>query len=570
MPATPASRLAGAERRFGRFRLGQLLAKSSQTMHWRIGDPGRTTLRLAMPRRPAASRGALLRWQAQAQRAAKAIHPALAPVVEIGEVELWPYVVYEAGTASTLAEQLARSALPTAEIVPWATRLLEGLAYAHEAGIAHRDLQPQLVLVDAAGARLAGLGVAHPQSCESDPTAELQLQRVAAERDVLGFGLLLHWALAGVPALDEPDLAHAIERMPPAGRDIVRLPWQVDRPICEGLRAIVNRSTDRQHRRRYHNARTFASALDGWWRTEGEHGSDPLALLFDRLRSVGLLPSGPDGAQRAARLATMGARPASELEQVVLDDIGLTFELLRLANSARVRGSGDPVLSVRRAIALLGLEGVRRAALSLRPWPGTLNQTQACELGLLIERSRLAARIAQRLRPAGYDPQVVFLLTLLQNLDRLVVQYHFPDEAQQIRRLMLPAPAQPDAAEAHAMSEQGAAFAVLGLDIMALGAAVGRHWGLDESVLAMIRRPSLAKPPRGGDSDTERLRLTAGCANELAEALDACAQPCEAAPQHVLQRYGRALGLLPRDFERAIEQARQPHEGIAAADAMPA
>jgi eukaryotic-like serine/threonine-protein kinase len=28
---------------------------------------------------------------------------------------------------------------------------------------------------------------------------------------------------------------------------------------------------------------------------------------------------------------------------------------------------------------------------------------------------------------------VVYLITLLQNLGRLVVHYHFPDEAQQIR-----------------------------------------------------------------------------------------------------------------------------------------
>ncbi len=540
-------------------------------MQWRVSDEAGAELRLAMPRSAAASRDALRRWQARAQRAAKAVHPALAPVVEVGAVEHWPYIVYARGKASSLAERLGHAALPAVEVVPWAIQLLEGLAYAHEAGIAHGDLHPSMVIVDAGGARLMGLGVAHPESTGGDPTADLQLQREAAERDVLSFGLLLHWMLAGVPALDETDLARAIRRMPPWGRDIVRLPWQVDYPIPEALRAIVNRSTERQERRRYRNARTFAAALDGWWRTEGEHGSDPLALLFDRVRSIGLLPSSPGGAERAARLALMEQEPAHELAQVVLEDVGLAFELLRLVNSAQLRAGGDPVLTVRRAIALVGLEGVRGAALALRPWPGALGVGQAAELDLLIERSRLAARVAQGLRPAGYDAEVVYLLTLLQNLGRMVIQYHFPDEAQQIRRLMQPAAAdQPGEVGSPAMSEQGASFAVLGLDIEALGVAIGRHWGLDDSVLAMIRRPSQAKPPRGGESDTELLRLTAACANEVAEALDHPVPRRGAALQRVLQRYGRALGLKSRDLELAIDQAQTPRRDIPAPDAVAA
>lgn len=540
-------------------------------MQWRASDAAGTALRLAMPRRAAVDRDELQRWQAQLQRAAKAIHPALAPVVEIGEVERWPYVAYDLGTAASLAERLEPGALPPTEAVPWAIQLLEGLAYAHEAGIAHRDLHSSMVLADAGGARWIGLGVAHPESNEGDAGSALQQQREDAERDVLAFGLLLHWMLAGVPALDEADLMQAIRRMPPSGRDIVRLPWRVDHPVPEALRAIVNRSTDRQERKRYLNARTFAGALEGWWRTEGEHGSDPLALVLDRLRSVGLLPASPGGAERAARLALMERESANELAQVVLEDLGLAFELLRLANSAQWRGVGDPVLTVRRAISIVGLEGVRRAALGLRSWPGPLGEDQAAQLDALIERSRLAARIAQVLRPAGYDPEVVYLLTLLQNLGRLVVRYHFPDEAAQIRRLMLPAPADSTGtAESPGMTEQAASFAVLGLDIEALGVAVARHWGLDEGVLAMIRRPSFARPPRGGESDAEKLQLSAGCANEVADALDEPPLRRGVALQRVVQRYGRALGLQLRDLDRAIEDAQRAGHDLAAPQAVTA
>ena len=42
------------------------------------------------------------------------------------------------------------------------------------------------------------------------------------------------------------------------------------------------------------------------------------------------------------------------------------------------------------------------------------------------------------------------------------------------------------------MSEEGASFAVLGVDIDVLGAAVARYWGLDDTVLPMLRRLPLA------------------------------------------------------------------------------
>ncbi len=46
--------------------------------------------------------------------------------------------------------------------------------------------------------------------------------------------------------------------------------------------------------------------------------------------------------------------------------MALSFELLRIVNSAQVRGTqiagNGPVLTLRRAIALMGVDGVRRAA----------------------------------------------------------------------------------------------------------------------------------------------------------------------------------------------------------------
>ena len=237
------------------------------------------------------------------------------------------------------------------------------------------------------------------------------MQRLAAEIDVLAFGLVMHQVLAGTPPLDEPDVAKAVGRVPPFGHEMVRLPWTVPHPIAEPLRAIVNRATDRQERQRYRSARTFERALDGWLQASRDQDAGPITLLLGRMRGVGLLPAMPGGADRAARLAMMETGHTHELSSVVLQDFALRSSCAHgqlRAVAGRQHGLGRRA-GDHRAIAMVGLDGVRQAALSLRPWPGPLNDEAANALEALMlprqarrrDRARLAAR---RLRPGGGLP----------------------------------------------------------------------------------------------------------------------------------------------------------------------
>lgn len=572
---------ANAVRWFGRLQLLQLLGKSERTMAWRVADPRRgQELMLVLPRVQPQDATALEHWQAAVRQASRLSHPQLAAVVESGVQDGWPYVAYDPRDSATVSERLPKNGLPVQEAAAWASQALQGLAYAHDAGLGHHDIQPYLLLVSDSGqVRVAGLAVAGETASAGhgsggaapapDP-GSMRGQRAAAERDVLAMGVVLHLLLTGQPALDEPDVGRVIARLPPQGRELLRLAWTTSHPVPEAMRAIANRATDRQERQRYRSARTLLSALEGWLRTESGTDGGPLALLADRMRNAGVLPASPGGADRAARLALMEGERTIELAEIVLEDLALSFELLRLVNSAQVRGAqisgSGPVLTVRRAIAMLGLNGVRRAALALRPWPGPLNGAGAADLQSLIERCKRASRIALALRPAGYDAEVVYLITLLQNLGRLVVQYHFADEANQIRRLMQPAPSSREGeAEEPGMSEEAAAYAVLGVDIEAIGHAVARYWGLDDSVLTMVRRHPLATAPRGADSDDDLLRAAASCANEAVDAQALPAPRVAAALQRVVARYGRLL-----DFELRDLQAALLGKAVAPAGAEPA
>jgi non-specific serine/threonine protein kinase len=565
---------SGSVRHFGRYALVRLLGKSALTMAWLATWQGRHVA-LVMPRKPVAADGDTTSWLQRASRAARLQHPRLAPVLEHGLHEHWPFVAYAMpeGRLQTLAETLRAEPLAPLAVAKLFCESAQGLAYAHESGVAHHDVQAHLLLVDEAGLPLwlgleAALAPALQEGGVDIEIGSLRGHRLAQTRDVLALGLLLHWGLAGSPVLDEPDTSVAIALMPPKGRDIVRLPWSLPRPVPDALRSMANRASDRQERQRYQTARTLARALEGYLQVQDGRAGGALALLEERLQSVGALPASPGGAQRVARLALMEGERTFELAEVALGDVALSFELVRCANTQmRVRpgaASGDSVLTVRRSIAMLGLNGLRRAAQSLRDWPGPLDEAGAAALLHLLQQSKRAARLAQLLRPRGYDAEVIYLVALLQNLGRLVVQYHFPEESMQIRRLMRPQPAlEPGSRAEPGMSEDVAACAVLGTDIETLGQTVIRYWGLDEAVLPMLRRQPGETPPRAPSSDSDHLRLTASCAHEALEASVLPAEQASAALLRVSQRYARVLGVSLRELQAALQEASSQTSGDA-------
>jgi len=571
---------AAPSRRFGRFELRQLLGKSAGTMVWLARDP-RTghDVMLTLPRIQPPDPEALEGWLRDVRLAARLDHPNLVRPAEVGVQDHWPFVAVDREHGVTLGEWFAAHPnAPAAEVVGWMSQLLRGLAFAHEAGVVHLDPQLHSVLISERGhVSLMGLATAgRAPEKESDtprPTSasslmamapsQLQAQRAVAANDLLACGVLLHHLLTGQPALDQADTALVISRMAPTGRELVRLPWSTPLPIPEPLRAIANRCTSSQVRLRYTITRTLLGALTGWLEAQAQDGGGPLGLLLDRLRTVGHLPALAGLAARVAHVTSLESQRTDEIADQVLVDMALSFELLRTLNSAQVQGTqiqgNGPVLTLRRIISLIGVNGVRHSANTLRQWPGPLSEPHAAALLAALERVRLAGHLAQAMRPAGYDPQVIYLIAVLQNLGRLMLRYHFADEAEQVEQLMNPIAADREAGmpEQPGLGEQAAAYAVLGVDIEALGNVVSRSWGLSDEVLHMVRRLPADAIVRKPDSDAEMLRLTASAANDCVDVVSRLPAPrVAAALAQVAQRYARALGLTAREIGDALVAAR--------------
>lgn len=569
MAATPPT-TAQNVRLIGRFELRQMLGRSHASSAWLAFDPrAQQEVLLCVPRALPSTNAERDAWTQDVLSATRLKHPRLAEVAEVGVHEGWPFVTCSR-QGVTLAERVTSSSPMTPmEVATLVVDVLEGLAYAHDAGVAHRDIGLHTVVVDQAGhAQVAAFGVGLEQLAPNQvarPARNRQEGREAAERDVLTVGLLMYRLLANHPALDEPDLGRAARRV---GPEIVRLPWTTPHPVPDTLRAIVNRATDRQHRQRYLNARTLLSALQGWIKTNSQEAGGPLLLLLDRLDAVGVLPA-RQGAERAmiASLSQETLR-VDDFVDVVVRNPALVWEMLRSVNVAafRTRSADEGTTTLSRAVMLLGQDGIRRVAAGVRAWPGVLTaQFSRSEEGGLaaidaLERELrlccLAGHVARLMAPFSIHDEEAAAAAMSQRLGWLLVLYHFPEESAQISRLMQPAPpSETGGASNPGMSLDAAASAVLGVNLDDLSAAVMRHWGFHERLIQAARPLSRSSPVRNPTTPEETLRVVASLGNELALTTTLLHDRQPSAVHQTYLRYVRPLQLTPKECTLTLDHA---------------
>jgi serine/threonine protein kinase len=157
------------------------------------------------------------RFDREARAAAGLSHPHICRLFDYGETDGRRYMVLELLPGGSLEDRLsAGRPLPDAETARIARELASALAYAHVAGVVHRDVKPANILFDDDGnAKLADFGVARVTGTSAltetgtvlGTAAYLSPEQASGEAvgppaDVYAFGVILYRMLTGRPPFE--------------------------------------------------------------------------------------------------------------------------------------------------------------------------------------------------------------------------------------------------------------------------------------------------------------------------------------------------------------------------------
>lgn len=111
---------------------------------------------------PPEQRDALIdRMRQEARASARVSHPNIVGLYDMGEdAELGLYLVFEYAEGSTLEQRIARGPLGAGAGAKLARELGDALTTAHAAGVLHRDIKPQNIILTPTGAKIADFGIA--------------------------------------------------------------------------------------------------------------------------------------------------------------------------------------------------------------------------------------------------------------------------------------------------------------------------------------------------------------------------------------------------------------------------
>lgn len=565
---------AAAQPALGRFRLLKRLGEGAQATVWLAHDPlldREVAVKLLKAHQDdEAELGSVDQWLHEARIVSRLTHPNIVPVFEADTQGGQSYLVFEYVPGGTLLDRMrALGRMPAKEAVTVMLAVLDGLAAAHAAGLVHRDLKPSNILMDARGrprvmdfgiaariepgrqevARVVGTpGYLSPEAANAQPAS--------ASMDVFAVGVMLSEMLSGTRLNHLDDPWKTVRRVQ---TEQLLLPSGLNADVDDALRAIVQRCLAREPAARWPGARALHEALAVWLRPNAEPAPDApdapvLDFLLRRMRHRSDFPALSDAIGRIQRLTQSETESVASLSNEILEDVALTQKLLRLVNTAAYRHAGGGSIStVSRAVALIGLAGIRNLALSLVLLERMENKSHAQRLKEDFLRSLMAAQLARELCANPREAEESFLCALFHHLGRSLTEFYFPEEAEAIRRFV-----RPNDGERAALSEAAASAQVLGMSFEGLGLGVARVWGLPESLQRAMSRPSGEAPQRLIRDDGERQRWLTRAANDMADAiLQSPPQEAHAVVRALAQSHARALGISPDDFDAAANVARQ-------------
>ena len=214
------------------------------------------------------------RFLREARHAARLSHPNVVAVYDAGAENGVPFIVMEYVEGETLSDLIdGRGRLSPAEAVPLGLQACAGLESAHQAGLVHRDIKPQNLLVASDGTlKIADFGIAR----SLDETQLTQTgtvlgtvgylapeqatgERATGAADIYSLGAVLYELLTGRPPYEAGSLAELFLQQTGGSITPVR---ELAPAVSAFLEDAVMHSLARSPEYRPESAAAFAAELD--------------------------------------------------------------------------------------------------------------------------------------------------------------------------------------------------------------------------------------------------------------------------------------------------------------------